>query len=76
MHHAWEQGNPPTNIIKDASTIMCNPCLASYISYSGKGLHMIVLVSLIVLLKDFLVTTYFALCIPSLLFKRMVSALV
>ena len=50
MHHAKNRGNkdPLSNTIKDTSTIMRNPSLHN----SGKGLRMIVLVSLIVLLRD------------------------
>ena len=40
----WKQGNPLSNTVKDTSTIMCN---ASLYTYSGKGLHMIVLVYII-----------------------------
>ena len=46
---SWKQGNPLSNTIKDTSTIMRNPSLHN----SGKGLRMIVLVSLIVLLRGF-----------------------
>ena len=46
---SWKQGNPLSNTIKDTSTIMRNPSLHD----SGKGLRMIVLVSLIVLLRGF-----------------------
>ena len=45
----WKQGNPLSNTIKDTSTIMRTPSLHD----SGKGLRMIVLVSLIVLLRGF-----------------------
>ena len=44
-----KQGAPLSNTIKDTSTIMRNPSLHN----SGKGLRMIVLVSLIVLLRGF-----------------------
>ena len=56
MHHkkSWKQGNPLSNTIKDTSTIMRNPSLHD----SGKGLHMIVLVSLIVLLRGFVSTIF------------------
>ena len=46
---SWKQGYPLSNTIKDTSTIMRNPSLHN----SGKGLRMIVLVSLIVLLRGY-----------------------
>ena len=46
MHQSWKQGNPLSNTIKDT---MRKPELCR------EGLRMIVLVSLIVLLRDFLV---------------------
>ena len=49
MQNSLKQGNPLSNTIKDTSTIMCNPSLHN----SGKGLRMVVLVSLIVLLRGF-----------------------
>ena len=52
MHHAKIRGNkeiPLAILSKDTSTIMRNPSLHD----SGKGLRMIVLVSLIVLLRGF-----------------------
>ena len=57
---SWKQGNPLSNTIKDTSTIMRNPSLHN----SGKGLRMIVLVSLIVLLRG-LFPRFFAWCIPT-----------
>ena len=49
MQKIVETRNPLSNTIKDTNTIMRNPSLHS----SGKGLRMIVLVSLIVLLRGF-----------------------
>ena len=49
MRKIVETRNPLSNTIKDTSTIMRNPSLHN----SGKGLRMIVLVSLIVLLRGF-----------------------
>ena len=57
---SWQQGNPLGNTIKDTSTIMRNPSLHN----SGKGLRMIVLVSLIILLRGFLVATIFHMVHP------------
>ena len=50
MHNAKNRGNNLSNTIKDTSTIMRNR-LPNYIC--REGLHMIVLVSLIVLLREF-----------------------
>ena len=55
---SWKQGNPLSNTIKDTSTIMRNPSLHN----SGKGLRMIVLVSLIVLLRGFPLTVQLVNC--------------
>ena len=50
------------NTIKDTSTIMRNPLP----ELCREGLRMIVPVSLIVLLRGFLVSRFFAWCIPTL----------
>ena len=51
-----------SNTIKDTSTIMRNPFAC--MSICGEGLRMIVLVSLIVLLKELLVSTIFRMVHP------------
>ena len=55
-----ETRNPLSNTIKDTSTIMCNPLP----ELCREGLRMIVLVSLIVLLRGFLVSTIFHMVHP------------
>ena len=55
-----ETRNPLSNIIKDTSTIMHNPLP----ELRREGLRMIVLVSLIVLLRGFLVSTIFRMLHP------------
>ena len=57
---SWKQGNPLSNTIKDTSTIMRNPLPES----CREGLHVIVLVSLIVLLRGVLVSTMFCMVHP------------
>ena len=47
IHHAWKQGNPLSNTIKDTSKIMSNPLP----ELCREGLRMNVLVSLLVLLS-------------------------
>ena len=65
MHHAkksWKQGYPPSNTIKDTSTIMRNPLP----ELCKEELRMIVLVSLIVLLRGYpCFHDFFAWCIPT-----------
>ena len=60
MRKIVETRNHLSNTIKETSTIMRNPSLHN----SGKGLRMIVLVSLIVLLRGFLVSTIFRMVHP------------
>ena len=55
MQKIMETRNPLSNTIKDTSTIMHNLLPELY----REGLHMIVLVSLIVLLRGFLVSMIF-----------------
>ena len=66
MRKIVETRNPLSNTIKDTTTIMRNPSLHNI----GKGLRMIVVVSLIVLLRGFLVSTIFRMvCIPTSIFN-------
>ena len=60
MRKIVETRNPLSNTIKDTSTIMRNPLPES----CREGLRMIVLVSLIVLLRGFLVSTIFRMVHP------------
>ena len=62
MRKSWKQGNPLGNTIKDTGTIMHNPLP----ELCREVLRMIVLVSLIVLLREFPCFHDFAWCIPSL----------
>ena len=52
---SWKQGNALSNTFKDTSTITRNPLP----ELCREGLRMIVLVSLLVLLRDFLVSMIF-----------------
>ena len=62
MRNIVETRSSLSNTIKDTSTIMRNPSLHNI---QAKGFPMIVLVSLIVLLRELLVSTIFAWCIPT-----------
>ena len=68
MQKIVETRNSLSNTIKYilAQTFVTPPCI-----YSGKGLRMIVLVYLIVLLRELLVSTIFAWCIPTLPFIQL-----
>ena len=76
MRKILETRNPLSNTIKDTSTIMRNPLP----ELCREGLRMIVLVSLIVLLRGFLVSTIFHMVHPYIhialvphIFRKMVS---
>ena len=60
MRKIVETSNPLSNTIKDNSTIMRNPLS----ELCREGLRMIVLVSLIVLLRGYLVSTIFRMVHP------------